>query len=279
LSGEVALITGGGSGLGRAIVDRFVEEGARVAVFDRSKKKLQEIEAAHGEKVITYMGDVRSHSDIKGAVEGCLDTFGKLDCALGNAGIWDYNTSLDDLDEEQIDSSFDEVFQVNVCGYLHLAKATLPALVRSKGSLIFTVSNAGFFPSGGGPLYTASKHAVVGLIRQLAFEFAPHVRVNGVAPGPIDTDLRGPQSLGMAETAISSINLSEVAAPVVPLNMVPTPEEYAGGYVFYASRRDNVPATGGVMMCETGIGVRGIGVVSAGQGLEKKYGSAGGEKK
>src|SRR3546814_13245073 len=86
--------------------------------------------------------------------------------------------------------SCDELFGVNVKGYVLLAKASLPALVRSGGSLVYTVSNAGFDPAGGGVLYTASKHAVVGLIRQLAFEFAPPVRVNGVAPGPIDTALR-----------------------------------------------------------------------------------------
>jgi len=200
-----------------------------------------------------------------------LQAFGKLDCAIGNAGIWDYSTALDDIPADQLDASFDEVFHINVKGNMHLAKACLPALVPSKGSLIFTVSNAGFHPHGGGPLYTASKHALVGVIRQLAFEFAPHVRVNGVAPGPINTDLRGPQALGLSDTPISSIDLPALAIPAVPLAMVPDPEDYAGAYVYYASRRDSAPATGGVLMCETGIGIRGIGVTAAGQGLADKY--------
>jgi cis-2,3-dihydrobiphenyl-2,3-diol dehydrogenase len=201
-----------------------------------------------------------------------VERFGKLDCAIGNAGIWDYSVTLDDMPEEQIDGAFDELFGVNVKGYLHLAKAALPALVRSGGSLVYTVSNAGFDPAGGGALYTASKHAVVGLIRQLAFEWAPTVRVNGVAPGPIDTDLRGPAALGLADKAISSVDLPALAAPVVPLGRVPAPAEYAGSYVYFASRRDSAPATGGVLICETGIGVRGIGVVAAGAGLAAKYG-------
>lgn len=273
LNGEVALITGGGSGLGRAVVDRFVAEGAKVAVFDRSEEKLSAITTAHGENVTTIAGDVRSHEDMKKAVDVARDTFGKLDCAIGNAGIWDYNTTLDDMPAEQLDASFDELFHVNVKGYMHLAKAALPELVRSRGSLIFTASNAAFYPAGGGPLYTATKHAVAGLIHQLAFEFAPHVRVNGVAPGPIHTDLRGPEALGLDGMAINSLNLPELAAPAIPLGYVPTPEEYAGAFVFYASRQDNVPATGGILKVETGIGVRGIGSVSAGQGLAEKYGS------
>lgn len=271
LSGEVALVSGGASGLGRAIVDRFVEEGANVVVFDRAAAKLAAIEKAHGDRVATLVGDVCSGADAQQAVELAVTRFGKLDCAIGNAGIWDYQVSLDDMPVEQVDKAFDELFHVNVKGYLHLAKAALPALVRSKGSLVFTASNAAFDPHGGGPLYTASKHAVLGLIRQLAFEFAPSVRVNGVAPGPINTDLRGPQALGLQDTPISSFNLAELAAPSVPLGYVPAPEEYAGAYVFYASRRDNGPATGGVLICETGIGVRGIGVTRGGDGLAEKY--------
>jgi NAD(P)-dependent dehydrogenase (short-subunit alcohol dehydrogenase family) len=271
LSGEVALVTGGASGLGRAIVSRFVEEGARVAVFDRSADRLSELKREFGDAVATHAGDVRSLADNKAAVSVALKQFGKLDCAIGNAGIWDYNMTLDDTPEERLGDAFDELFGVNVKGYLLLAKAVLPALVRSRGALVYTVSNAGFDPAGGGPLYTASKHAVVGLIRQLAFEFAPSVRVNGVAPGPIGTDLRGPASLGLAETSIGSVHIEDMADKLFPLARVPAPEEYAGSYVYYASRRDSAPATGGVLICETGIGVRGIGMVSAGTGLAGKY--------
>lgn len=271
LSGEVAIVTGGASGLGRAIVDRFVEEGARVVVFDRSAEKLQDVKRSHGDAVAIHSGDVRSGPDNKAAVALAVERFGKLDCAVGNAGIWDYSVTLDDMQEEQIDGAFDELFGINVKGYIHLAKAALPALVRSGGSLVYTVSNAGFDPAGGGVLYTASKHAVVGLIRQLAFELAPTVRVNGVAPGPIDTDLRGPVALGLADKAISSVDLPAVAPPALPLGRVPAPAEYAGSYVYFASRRDSAPATGGVLICETGIGVRGIGTAAAGAGLAAKY--------
>lgn len=273
LDGEVVLITGGASGLGRAIAERFVEEGARLAVLDRAAERLAALAGAHPGSIEPVAGDVRSFADNQRAVEACLVRFGKLDCAIGNAGLWDYSVSLDALPAEKIDAAFDELFHVNVKGYLHLAKAALPALVRSSGALIFTVSNAGFDPAGGGPLYTASKHAVVGLIRQLAYELAPAVRVNGVAPGPIETDLRGPGALGLADRSIGSLNLSAVAAPNVPLGKIPATSDYAGGYMFLASRRDSRPATGGVVKLDGGIAVRGIGRASGG-GLAAKYAEA-----
>jgi cis-2,3-dihydrobiphenyl-2,3-diol dehydrogenase len=271
LEGEVVLITGGASGLGRALVERFLEEGARLVVLDRTPERLAALAEAHPDRLKVVGGDVRSLRDNQSAVDACVARFGKLDCAIGNAGIWDYSVTLDDMPGERIDAAFDELFHVNVKGYLNLAKASLPALVRSSGALVFTVSNAGFDPAGGGPLYTASKHAVVGLVRQLAYEFAPAVRVNGVAPGPIETDLRGPAALGLEDRSIGAINLSALAAPMMPLGFVPTPAEYAGAYVFLASRRDSRPATGGVLKLDTGIAVRGIGQVAAGQGLVAKH--------
>ena len=213
LDNEVVLITGGGWGLGRAIVERFLEEGAQVVVLDRAPDRIAGLVAAWPGRIEAVGGDVRSIADNQAAVDAAVSRFGRLDCAIGNAGIWDYSTSLDALPPERIDAAFDEVFHINVKGYLNLAKAALPALVRSAGALIFTVSNAGFDPAGGGPLYTASKHAVVGLIRQLAYELAPAVRVNGVAPGPIDTDLRGPEALGLAERSISSLDLAGQCRP------------------------------------------------------------------
>jgi cis-2,3-dihydrobiphenyl-2,3-diol dehydrogenase len=273
LTDEVVLITGGASGLGRAIVDRFLEEGAKMAVLDRAPDRLADVAAANPDRLAVVAGDVRSIADNQRAIEACLASFGKLDCAIGNAGIWDYSVSLDALPAEKLDAAFDELFHVNVKGYLNLAKVALPDLVRSSGALIFTVSNAGFGPAGGGPLYTASKHAVVGLIRQLAYELAPAVRVNGVAPGPIETDLRGSAALGQADRSIGSINLPKVAGPNVPLGRVPATADYAGGYLFLASRRDSRPATGSVLSLDSGIAVRGIGRVSAGAGLAAKYGA------
>jgi hypothetical protein len=97
-----------------------------------------------------------------------------------------------------------------------------------------------------------------------------------VAPGPIETDLRGPQTLDLGERSIGSVNLSSVAAPNVPLGKVPATSDYAGAFVFLASRRDSKPATGGVVGMDTGIAIRGIGRVAAGGSLAKKYGAVDG---
>jgi len=264
-------VTGGASGLGRAIVDRFVAEGARVAVLDRSADRLAQLARGHGDAVIGVVGDVRSLASNKVVVERCVERFGKLDCLIANAGIWDYSTSLMDLPEDRIDDAFDEVFHVNVKGYLLAAKAAAPALVRSHGSIIFTVSTAGFHTSGGGPLYTAAKHGVVGLVRQLAYELAPYVRVNGVAPGAITTDLRGPSSLGLQDVSIQGLDLPTIVVPSLPIGRLPTPAEYTGAYVFFATRDDVVPATGVVLTYDGGVGVRGLSQTAGGVDLGEKF--------
>ncbi|MDO8839482.1 MAG: 3-(cis-5,6-dihydroxycyclohexa-1,3-dien-1-yl)propanoate dehydrogenase [Parvibaculum sp.] len=271
LAGESVLISGGATGLGRAIVERFISEGALVTVVDNSKDKFAEMQNGRRDMLECVSGDVRNIEDMQRAAGQALARFGKIDCAIGNAGLWDYSTPLDNIPTESLSGAFDEIFGVNVKGYLNLAKAALPSLVRSRGSLIFTVSNAGFYPGGGGPLYTASKHAVVGLIHQLAFELAPAVRVNGVAPGPIHTKLRGPRSLGLDTMTIDQLDLPANAAAMMAIGSVPTPEEYAGSYVHFASRSDSIPSTGGILMTDCGIGIRGIGAAAAGHALVEKY--------
>ena len=271
LEGQSALVTGGGSGLGRAIVDRFVAEGACVTVLDKSATRIEALEADHGPRVRGVAGDVRSLADNQAAVALAERAFGALDCAVGNAGVWDFSTALVDLPDDAIDAAFDELFNVNVKGYLLLAKAAAPALVRSEGALVLTVSNAGFYPGGGGPLYTASKHAVVGLVKQLAFELAPVVRVNGVAPGGIHTDLRGLDARGMADRAVSSLNMGKGAERWVPIGRLPTAAEYAGAYVFFATRGDTVPATGAVLNYDGGLGARGIGATAGGGDLKRRF--------
>jgi NAD(P)-dependent dehydrogenase (short-subunit alcohol dehydrogenase family) len=156
---------------------------------------------------------------------------------------------------------------VNVKGYLLGAKAAYRELAKTRGSIIFTVSNAGFYPCGGGPLYTASKHAVVGLIRQLAYELAPKIRVNGVAPGAIPTDLRGPRSLDLADKSIASVPLKEAAERGIPLGKLPEPRDYTGSYVLLASAENSSTATGGVILCEGGIGIRGFTDAAGGRNL------------
>lgn len=261
LEGEVALVTGAGSGLGRALVDRFVAEGANVVAVDRSADRVAEVETAHSGAVTGVVGDVRSGQDNQRSVAVCVEAFGKLDCYIANAGLFDYGAGVVDTDMEQLDRGFDEIFAVNVKGYLLGVKAAVAALQQSGGSVLLTASMSSWHAGVGGVVYTASKHAVVGLVRQLAYELAPRVRVNGVAPGFMRTDIRGPESLGLGERTPSSIpNLEQMATAVVPLNFLPQPADYTGHYVQLASRANGATTTGAVIECDAGLGVRGLGL-------------------
>jgi 2,3-dihydroxy-2,3-dihydrophenylpropionate dehydrogenase len=155
LEGKVALVTGGGSGLGRAIVGRFIEEGASLGVLERSPERNEELSNRFGGRVIAISGDVVSFADNQRAVAETASRFGRLDCFIGNAGIWDYALPLVKIAGDKLGEAFDELFGINVKGYMLGAKAAVPELLKTRGNMIFTVSNAGFYVAGGGPLYTA----------------------------------------------------------------------------------------------------------------------------
>ena len=257
LENSVSLVTGGGSGLGHAIVTRFINEGARVGVLEINKSKATALRTEFGDAVCVTIGDATSYADNLRAVEATAAAFGKLDSFVGNAGLWDFAMSLEDLPAEAIDAAFDEIFRLNVKGYMVGAKAAIPALRATNGSIIFTVSNAGFWPGGGGPLYVSSKHAVMGLVKQLAYELAPEIRVNGVAPGGMSTDLRGPKALGLADRSWGSMDVDGMMERSSPLHRAIAPEDYTGHYVLLASRENSLTVTGSVHNCDGGVGIRG----------------------
>lgn len=246
LKGRVVLITGGGSGVGRAIVDRFLVEGARVVVLERDPDKIASLEAARSPNLVTVAGDVTSYADNELAVAAALDSFGHLDVFIGNVGLWDFSRSLIDLSPIELEGGFRELFAVNVLGYLLGARASAAALKESRGSIILTLSNASFYPQGGGVLYTATKHAGLGIVRQLAYELAPEVRVNGVAPGGMATNLSGPKSLGLDQRQIKDIPIQSYQESHTALQRVIEPDDYVGTYALLASARDALTVTGAV---------------------------------
>src|SRR4051794_20101200 len=132
LEGKVALITGGGSGIGRALVERFLDEGARIGVLERSGEKVKDLQKQYGNAVVVVQGDVTLLEDNERAVAETVKAFGKIDTFIGNAGIFDYFVTLPDLPKENLDKSFDQVFGVNVKGPLYGAKAALPELLKHK---------------------------------------------------------------------------------------------------------------------------------------------------
>ncbi len=256
LRDQVALVTGGGSGLGRALVERFVEEGARVGVLEIVPAKAEALREDLGDAVVVVEGDATTYGANADAVRATVGAFGRLDTFVGNAALWDFGTSLTDLPADALPAAFDELFGLNVKACLLGAKAALDALRETEGSMIFTLSNAVFQPGGGGQLYTASKHAVVGLVEQLAYELAPAIRVNGVAPGGMVTDLRGPEALGLAARPLSAVLGDDRMKGFNALGIAPEPRDYTGHYVLLASRQNNRTATGSIHRCDAGVGVR-----------------------
>jgi 2,3-dihydroxy-2,3-dihydrophenylpropionate dehydrogenase len=251
-----------------------------VAIVGLTQDTLDEvIEAAHtlgefgdlSEHVIGITADVTSTADMHRAVETTVEKFGRLDTLVPNAGIWDYQRSITRLTGEELAAAFDEVFSVNVKGYLLAVEAAWPALVKTRGSVIMTLSNSSFYSNGGGPLYTASKFAGRGLVTELAYELAPKVRVNGVACGGMRTDLRGPKSIGLeARTIADSFARAEGtgANPFIPLHDSSVePADFTGSYVLLASSANSGNITGNIINVDGGIGVRGFRTAAGGDDL------------
>lgn len=260
LQDYAALVTGGGKGIGRAVVDRFVAEGARVGVLVRSQHDADTLSAAHGDAVAPVVGDVRSWDDNVRAVETTVARYGKLDTLVPNAGVYDFLTRFEDMSGPEIERQFDELFAVNVKGYLLGARAALAALRASKGSMIFTLSSSSFYTGGGGVLYVSSKHALVGTVRQLAYELAPDIRVNAVAPGGTRTALSGLDTAGRKDERLyDKPGFEEAIAKRIPLGFVSEPEDHAALYVLLACRQASRFMTATILQCDGGLEVRGGG--------------------
>ncbi len=257
LDGDIALVTGGGSGIGRAVVDRYVEEGAKVAVLELSADRVEQLAADFGDDVVAMQGNVTSWTDNDAAVTAAVEEFGGLDILVGNAGIFDNQIPLHKYEPGKLKEAFTELFQINVLGYLFGARAAAPHLIESQGNIVFTASYASSNSGGGGILYTASKHAVQGIIRQLALELSPNVRVNGVAPSYVPTNLSGLSTLEQGQDPASEEEVKERH----PLKMVPDVDEYADYYVSLASD-EFCPTTGEVIAADCGLSNRGIYQVS-----------------
>lgn len=258
LQNQVVLITGGGSGLGLALVERFLNEGAHVAVLQRSQSKVDELIERYDGKVVAIAGDVAKYEDNVRAVQATVERFGRLDCFIANAGIWDHYADIKKLTGEQLDKLFDEILAINTKGCLLGVKAALDELIKTGGSVILTLSNSALYSSGGGPVYTASKHAGVGLVKELAFELAPKIRVNAVAPSAMNVNIKGSATLGQQNVGLlDARNMGEIAQGM-PLKFLPEAEEMTGSYVLLASRENNRPLSGVIINADCGLGIRGL---------------------
>ena len=244
LTGKRALITGGDSGIGRAVAVLFAREGADVAIVHTPQEQsdadevVAELEAL-GRKCVSIPGDVGDAAFCLSAVDRTVQELGGLDVLVNNASVMFMSDSIEELSDEQ----FERTFRVNVFGYFYMAKAAAKHLEKSDskpgGCIINTGSIAGMMPFAGGPDYAATKAAEHSLTWSLSKQLLKRgIRVNCVAPGPVWTPLNAQArpADGMAVYAQDS-----------PMGRPAQPEELAPAYVYLASAADSGYVTGEIL--------------------------------
>lgn len=233
LDGKIALITGAGTGIGRAIAERFAAEGARVLLAGRRADVLEQVSAVTGGKVVT--GDVSVEADAQNMVAEAVRVFGGLDILVNNAGISGPIANVADIDLD----AFDQTLDINVRGTIACIKyAIAPMIARGGGSIVNLSSLMGLRGYPMRAAYSASKFAVIGLTQAIAHEVGVHnIRVNALCPGAISGELmdrviaRRAAAENRSPEDIIKANYTDVAA----LRRWVDPGEVASAALFYAS--------------------------------------------
>ncbi|MGI8524931.1 MAG: glucose 1-dehydrogenase [Pseudolabrys sp.] len=241
LQGKVAIVTGGGSGMGAAIAETFAREGAHVAVVDVDGAAARKISDKIGRAAIAITCDVTKRKEIDDVVVETASKFGGLNVLVNNAGVAHVNKPMMEIDEKD----FDRVFAVNVKGLFMFTQAVVPLMRGSGGVIINIGSTAGLRPRPGLSAYNATKGAVHNLTKTLAVELAPDkIRVCAIAPVATDTPLL-PTFLGTAP------GQREKFIATVPLGRLATAQDIADAALFLASEEAKF-LTGNIMEVDGG---------------------------
>jgi NAD(P)-dependent dehydrogenase (short-subunit alcohol dehydrogenase family) len=253
IAGQTALVTGAGSGIGRASAVRFAEEGANVVVADidveGGRETVDLIEDAGGDAIFVEV-DVSDTASVERMVDATVDTYGSLDFAHNNAGVLTDFVETTGISE----ANWDRIVDVNLKGIWACTKAELPVMERTGGgAIVNTASEAGLVGMGGLSSYSASKHGVVGLTKSVALEYAERdIRVNAIAPGPTKTNIQsgivgdagGSSILGRVRSVVGTVRMilrtlradfDTSAMRDVPMGRIADPEEMAGTVAFLCS--------------------------------------------
>jgi NAD(P)-dependent dehydrogenase (short-subunit alcohol dehydrogenase family) len=241
LKGKAALITGGDSGIGRAVAVLYAREGANVAISylpqeQSDAEATRRAVTSYGRRCLLLPADLTSSEMCEQVVERTIKEYGKLDILVSNAAHQARKKSL----EEVTDREFDLTFQTNIYAYFRLARAAV-RVMKAGSAIIATSSETGIFGSKNLPDYSSTKGAINALTKTLAMLFIEKgIRVNAVAPGPVWTPLN-PSDPGMTPARIAQFGKSN------PMGRPAQPEEIAPAYVFLASDADSSYITGIVL--------------------------------
>ncbi|MBW4841376.1 MAG: SDR family oxidoreductase [Paenibacillaceae bacterium] len=230
LNGKIAVVTGAASGMGKAIAELFAAEGAKVVVSDlnleQAGKVVEGIESRGG-VAITITANVAVEEDVQRLIDSTVSRFGTVDILVNNAGIMDNFVPAGDM----TDALWDKVFAVNTTGPMRTIRKTLPIFMEKKAGVIVNIASAGgLFGSRAGAAYTASKHAVVGLTKNVGFQYATlGIRCNAIAPGAVETNI------GSTLTAVNPFGMERAQVGMGINPGLGKPEDIAKVALFLAS--------------------------------------------
>lgn len=233
-TGKVALITGGGGGIGRAAALGFASRGAKVAVVDNDQSGGQastDLVRQRGGEASFFPGDVTKSADVQAYVHATLSAYGRIDCFFNNAGIEGSVVPTQEYDE----AMFDRVIAVNLKGVFLGLRHVLPVMLRQgAGAIVNTASVAGVTGAPGMPAYVASKHGVLGLTKVASVDAARGgVRVNAVCPGPVETRMM--RSLEQQRNPANPQGVATAISGGIPSGRYTLPEEVANLVMYLCS--------------------------------------------
>lgn len=254
LEGKVALITGGGTGIGSAIARRFVVDGARVCITGRRQKMLDGVaQSLPTGTIVTCAGDVTRLVDVERMVDAALGFTGRLDVLVNNAAIDPGGTTVVDIDPEL----WHRVLETNITGPLYLMKVSIPHMIKAGGGSIINIASLGGLRClPGMPAYCTSKAALIMLTKQVALDFGPSgIRCNAVCPGGTRTEMLEQSLTPLAEAVGTDLDgvFSHIAS-MVPLRRTASPDEITGICSYLASD-DSSFMTGAALLLDGGAAI------------------------
>jgi len=223
LNGKVAIVTGGGSGMGRETAILFAKEGAKVVIGDWNEKTLKEtvntIRSTGGE-VTGLKGNVAVQSEAEALVDAAVKAYGRMDILVNNAGVMDLNQGAGEVDN----STWERVMGVNVNGPLYLTRRAVPVMVKSGGGAIVNIASvAGMSGAAAGVAYTTSKHALIGMTRNTAWRYLKDgIRCNAIAAGAVETNIVAsidPTKMDSKGTERAQVYYSLIPAQLKPIDI------------------------------------------------------------